>query len=662
MATKKIKKVLLIEPNYSNKYPPIGLMKLSTYYKNLGGWEVTFFKGDLKMFVIERIADRCIEEFNYIDSTIDWFLKRDEFIEYIKTRKKEVIERLAIERSDMELILLAKLDDWKNYYWKGTWKDNPEWDRVGVTTLFTFYWDITVETINFAKLLVKKKKNLMVGGVLASIQPKELEEATGIKPWVGILGKPGVLDKGDTQIIDNLPLDYSILDEIEYKYPMSNAFYGYMTRGCIRHCAFCAVPTLEDKYIPYIPLKDRLDAVREVYGDQKDLLLMDNNVLASENLKDIIDDIVASGFGKGAKFVQPDMLEISIRNLQNGVNDRAYIRKSQALIAEFYQKLKPMKGDESYEVYKVMARYHINKFATTKKENLIAAYEEIKDIYKRHQHPLPRARYVDFNQGVDARLFTEEIVELLSRIAIRPLRIAFDDIKTFPSYNKAIRMSAAAGLKDFSNYLLYNFVDKPLDLYQRLRINVELCDELNVNIYSFPMKYHPIRKGKDDAEDLSHNRDYIGKHWNRKYIRAIQAILNSTKGKVGKGITFFLEAFGNDETEYMELLEMPETFILYRFFFKWLDEKGSMGTDHWRQCWSHCMNTLAEDEKQLVLDIIHTNTFYKEELEAVTSADALKLLNFYTNYRKDIITPGTELYRLKQEYDENPTIQLRRKK
>ena len=662
MATKKIKKVLLIEPNYSNKYPPIGLMKLSTYYKNLGGWEVTFFKGDLKMFVIERIADRCIEEFNYIDSTIDWFLKRDEFIEYIKTRKKEVIERLAIERSDMELILLAKLDDWKNYYWKGTWKDNPEWDRVGVTTLFTFYWDITVETINFAKLLVKKKKDLMVGGVLASIQPKELEEATGIKPWVGILGKPGVLDKGDTQIIDNLPLDYSILDEIEYKYPMSNAFYGYMTRGCIRHCAFCAVPTLEDKYIPYIPLKDRLDAVREVYGDQKDLLLMDNNVLASENLKDIIDDIVASGFGKGAKFVQPDMLEISIRNLQNGVNDRAYIRKSQALIAEFYQKLKPMKGDESYEVYKVMARYHINKLATTKKENLIAAYEEIKDIYKRHQHPVPRARYVDFNQGVDARLFTEEIVELLSRIAIRPLRIAFDDIKTFPSYNKAIRMSAAAGLKDFSNYLLYNFVDKPLDLYQRLRINVELCDELNVNIYSFPMKYHPIRKSKDDAEDLSHNRDYIGKHWNRKYIRAIQAILNSTKGKVGKGITFFLEAFGNDETEYMELLEMPETFILYRFFFKWLDEKGNMGTDHWRQCWNHCMNTLEEDEKQLVLDIIHTNTFYKEELEAVTSADALKLLNFYTNYRKDIITPGTELYRLKQEYDENPTIQLRRKK
>ena len=38
-----------------------------------------------------------------------------------------------------------------------------------------------------------------------------------------------------------------------------------------------------------------------------------------------------------------------------------------------------------------------------------------------------------------------------------------------------------------------------------------------------------------------------------------------------------------------------------------------------------------------------------------------ELLSYYTNFRKDIITPSTELYRLKEEYDSNPTIKLKRK-
>ena len=91
-------------------------------------------------------------------------------------------------------------------------------------------------------------------------------------------------------------------------------------------------------------------------------------------------------------------------------------------------------------------------------------------------------------------------------------------------------MSVEAGLHDFSNYLLYNFHDTPDELYERLKINVDLSEELNVSIYSFPMKYHPIKKEEQWDQDYSHNRDYIGEHWNRKYIRAIQAVLNSTKG------------------------------------------------------------------------------------------------------------------------------------
>lgn len=628
---KKKLNILLIEPNYSNKYPPIGLMKIASYHRSRGH-NVVFHKGDLRDFVIERICEKCIETLTQKDDSIKWFLHKRNILSFIKTRKTDFFTRIPFASSCYPALTEEIVREAKDYYWKKIWQKEPEWDRVFVTTLFTFYWNITIETIKFAKLLVKDTKNLMVGGVLASLQPKEIFKATGIKPFVGIMDRPGILDSGDTAIIDEEPLDYSILDEIEYKYPMSNAYYGYMTRGCIRHCKFCAVPTLEPVYKPYISLSKRIEQTAERYGAQKDLLLMDNNVLASENFAEIIAEIKSCGFAKHDKLVASNPLEIAIKNLKDGWNDRAYIKKSHSLIMEFYSKLK---GVDSEDVYAILKQYHIYDFSTATKENLLLAYEEAKDILNKTFRPAPRQRYIDFNQGVDARLFTKEKAELLASIAIRPLRIAFDDLKTVNAYLNAIRLSASAGIKDFSNYLLYNFLDRPIELYQRLLINVKLCDELNVNIYSFPMKFHPIRKNDDSwTEDFSHNRDYIGKYWNRKYIRAIQAILNSTKGKVGRGESFFYKAFGNTENEFLELLEMPETFILYRYFFEWIDAKGEMGTNHWRKAWEICKKSLSENDWSEVLDYIHHNNFSEKENARFRSTEAQHLLTFYTNFRK----------------------------
>ncbi len=652
--------VLLIEPNYSNKYPPIGLMKIASYHRKKGH-NVVFFKGDLKEFVIERICDKCIETLSLKDESVKWFLYRKSIFNFIKTRKKDFLNEIPFSHSFLPRWSEDTIIEAKDYYWNKTWQKSPEWDRVFVTTLFTFYWDITIETINWAKLLVKDIKNLMVGGVLASIQPNEIFEATGIKPFIGVLNKPGVLDKGDKSIIDDEPLDYSILDEIDYKYPMSNAHYGYMTRGCIRHCAFCAVPTLEPQYKDYIPLKQKIEFTASLFGDQKDLLLMDNNVLASEHFEDIIKEIQECGFKRNDKLIAPNPLVIAIRNLENSYNDRAYIKKSHSLIMEFYSRLK---GEDSVFVYSILKKYHIYDFVTTIKQNLLDAYKEVEDVLNKAYKPSPRQRYIDFNQGVDARLFTPEKANLLASIAIRPLRIAFDNLNTLDAYLNAIRLSAKAGIKEFSNYLLYNFTDTPVELYTRLKINVQLCDELGVNIYSFPMKFHPIRKdGNNNGIDFSHNRDYIGKHWNRKYIRAIQAILNSTKGKVGRGETFFYKAFGRTEEEFLELLEMPETFILYRFFFEWLDQQpNGLGTNHWREAWKSCQESLSENDWAELINYIHDNVFTDEKNAMFHEPSAQRLLNFYINYRKDIITDGTELFRLKQIYDQSPTIELRRNK
>ena len=659
--------VLLLEPNYKNKFPPIGLMKLATYFR-LRGDNVVFYKGDLKEFLINDIANDCVAKLSQIDSTINWKLRFDKIANYIRYRRNADLEKIAIEDSSYSVLIYPWVDYYKNFYHKKEYIKNPKWDWVGVTTLFTFYWDITIETILFAKTMVKDIKNLMVGGVLASIQPKEIEEATGIKPHCGTLHTPYKdIDSDNPYIIDELPLDYSILDEIDYEYVDSKAFFSYATRGCIRRCPFCAVPILEPQFQSYLPLKERIDRTRRLYGDQQNLLLMDNNVLASKDLHSIIEDIRLCGFVPGAKYIEPNQYNIAIRNLRLGINDRAYIRKCWKLLKEIND-LKSIGEEVRTYIYRLREQYGLLHPETCTKDALITTYKDFAKYFdKKYSKQKGRLRYIDFNQGVDARLFNTERVALLAQIPVRPLRIAFDDVKTEKSYTNALKMSVSYGLKDFSNYLLYNFKDKPQDLYHRMRVNVDLCEELNVSIYSFPMKYHPIR------DEHSHDRDYIGEHWNRKYIRAVQAILNATKGKIGRGVSFFEKAFGKNIEEYQKLLEMPETMIIYRYFFEWLDHedarniaKSIWGNDNicessvssWWKKFNECQSLLPHSEWQELLDFIHKSDF--ENSCKVQHPLAQQLLKFYTNHRKAIIEKGSELYKLKEEYDKKPLFCLRR--
>ena len=55
----KKRKILLIEPGYKNKYPPIGLMKIATYHRMLGD-DVIFHKGDIKELIINDIFEKIL--------------------------------------------------------------------------------------------------------------------------------------------------------------------------------------------------------------------------------------------------------------------------------------------------------------------------------------------------------------------------------------------------------------------------------------------------------------------------------------------------------------------------------------------------------------------------------------------------------------------------
>lgn len=54
--------------------------------------------------------------------------------------------------------------------------------------------------------------------------------------------------------------------------------------------------------------------------------MLDNNVLASSDFNDIIDEIKEAGFYKGSTYVAPNYYEIAIKNIQNGYNVTGYLK------------------------------------------------------------------------------------------------------------------------------------------------------------------------------------------------------------------------------------------------------------------------------------------------------------------------------------------------
>jgi len=607
--------VLLIEPNHKNKYPPMGLMKLSTYHKMLGD-KVTFFKGNLLDLVLEDAYQALLIQLYANDDTIFWEKYKPQFCEYIKRGHSVLLDDLIGISGNP--IVKELLKYYRKYFYKQKYfqPENKKWDRICISTLFTFYWDITVDTINFAKNLCKSESGVIVGGIIATILENRLEKATGIKPCVGLLDKPGRLDDNEI-VIDTLPLDYSILEEIDYQYPASNAYFGYMTRGCPNKCKFCAVPQLEPEFKDYIPISEYITKTDKMFGSKKDLLLLDNNVLASCQFEKIIDEIKGAGFAKGSRFVSPNYFDIAVENLRSGYNDSGYLR---SIVKQYHLLIKKYSSKQIQDIYDLLESQNLLEIHTAKKEAVFMTYDAVKELFEKFYKRPSLQRYVDFNQGIDARLITDTKMEKLAEISARPIRIAFDNWKMRNVYEQAVRTAARHGHKDLSNYLLYNYDDEPIDLYKRLKLNVELCEELNISIYSFPMKYHPI-----EDPDYFSNRDFIGENWNRKYIRTIQAILNSTKGRIGKGVSFFNKAFGENEDEFQKLLYMPEAMIIYRFYFE-----GNGMTENW---WNS-FQALSFSQRAIINPIIHGNDFTSID-KLTNDIKILEVLSYYKIRRED---------------------------
>lgn len=115
----------------------------------------------------------------------------------------------------------------------------------------------------------------------------------------------------------------------------------------------------------------------------------------------------------------------------------------------------------------------------------------------------------DFNQGMDARLIDDERAELISRVNMPMIRMAFDYRGIRPWVERAIMKLREHGVRGrrMVFYVLHNYVDDPEDFFERVR------DLLDWGAVVYPMRYEPLttlRKGV-----------YVSPRWTREQLSAV---------------------------------------------------------------------------------------------------------------------------------------------
>ncbi|MDW7990374.1 MAG: cobalamin-dependent protein [Archaeoglobaceae archaeon] len=126
-------------------------------------------------------------------------------------------------------------------------------------------------------------------------------------------------------------------------------------------------------------------------------------------------------------------------------------------------------------------------------------FDELKELNKK----------VDFNQGLDARLITDDVAERLARLKISIIRIAYDNRGEKNAIEKAIERLSSAGIRRrlVLVYVLYNFKDDPQDFFERVRHILEL------GAVAYPMRFEPIDSLKKNS--------YIAPNWTAEQLEMV---------------------------------------------------------------------------------------------------------------------------------------------
>ena len=152
---------------------------------------------------------------------------------------------------------------------------NPEVtpDQVYVTSLFTYAWQPVHETVAHYRSSYPDAE-VVLGGVYATLMPEHARLSGAHDVRTGLVAEA-----------ETYRPDYSFV-------PDWHASIMFSMRGCIRKCAFCAVPRLEGKST------GKAKGIRDlIEPGHKKVILWDNNILGVPNWQDVVDELRDTGLG-----------------------------------------------------------------------------------------------------------------------------------------------------------------------------------------------------------------------------------------------------------------------------------------------------------------------------------------------------------------------------
>ena len=136
--------------------------------------------------------------------------------------------------------------------------------------------------------------------------------------------------------------------------------------------------------------------------------------------------------------------------MRDNHNDRGYIK---SCVRQFRLLLDKVGRNQAQTVYNILRDHNLLEDYTATKVAILETYQVLRPYFETIYSKKPKQRYIDFNQGIDARLITDANMEKLAEIPIRPVRIAFDHWQLHEVYENAVRTAVRHGHMNLSNYI-----------------------------------------------------------------------------------------------------------------------------------------------------------------------------------------------------------------